>query len=172
MNFKTFISEANKSDREPVVVGFDRSKILRSKSLGDTYEDIISIEYKGEKYRIVQEFSLYKNINSKTKVSVSPKVHSALLIDTGLMQKIDRPNSNFAGYSYIDLKPPQRTIKGGQFYTDLVLRTLNVSKELYDVLGLGIMGESQRRRYIRKFKLGMKPKTAKHFGDIIGKLRE
>lgn len=156
MNFKTFFTEAKKSDRVPVVVDFEREK----EPVFDRLEDFITIEYKGETYRIVQVFSFYKNINSKT------KRHNVLLINTGLQRKVD------GSFRYLDLRPPKRTLPGGEFYTDLIDRKLNLSREEYEVLKFGVMGQHERDQYLKKFALGMKPKTSKHFGDIIGTLRD
>lgn len=162
MNFKKFIEEATKSDRVPVVTNFEREK----NTIDKTIDDFITIEYKGEIYRIVQIFSFYKNPNPKYKKP------SILLLNTGLQRFIDRPGAKFKGFSYIDLKPPKRTIQGGEFYVDLIDRKLNLSREEYEVLKFGVMGQYERDKYLKRFSLGMKPKTAKHFGDIIGKLRE
>lgn len=158
MNFKTFITESNK---EPVVVGFEREK----DPVHDRMEDFITIEYKGETYRIVQVFSFHKSPKPYKKPSI-------LLLNTGLQRYIDRTDGKAKGFSYIDLKPPRRTLPGGDFYTDLIDRKLNLSREEYEVLKLGVMSQFDRDRYIKKFSLGMKPETAEHFGDIIGKLRE
>ena len=123
-------------------------------------EDFITIEYKGETYRIVQVFSFYKNVNSKT------NKHSVLLLDTGLQRKVD------GSFIYLDLRPPKRTLPGGEFYTDLIDRKLNLSREEYEVLKFGVMGQHERDIYLKRFASGMKPETSKHFGDIIGTLRD
>lgn len=156
MNFKTFIEEAKKSDHAPVVVDFERERGPER----DRLEDLITIEYKGEIYRIVQVFSFYKNINSKT------NKNSVLLLNTGLQRKIE------GSFRYLDLRPPKRTLPGGEFYTDLIDRKLNLSREEYEVLKFGVMGQHERDQYLKKFALGMKPGTAKHFGDIISTLRD
>ena len=156
MNFKTYFTEAKKSDRAPVVVDFEREKGPER----DRLEDFITMEFKGETYRIVQVFSFYKNVNSKT------NKHSMLLLDTGLQRKVE------GSFRYLDLRPPKRTLPGGEFYTDLIDRKLNLSREEYEVLKFGVMGQHERNIYLKKFALGMKPKTSEHFGDIIGTLRD
>lgn len=155
MNFKTYITEAKKSDRAPVVVDFERLQV------GDrVVEDLITVQYKGETYKIEQTFSFYKNVNSVT------KKHNMLLSDTSLQKKMD------GSFRYLDLRPNKRTLPGGEFYTDLIDRKLNLNREEYEVLKFGVMGQHERDVYLKRFALGMKPKTSKHFGDIIGTLRD
>ena len=157
MNFKTYFTEAKKSDRAPVVVDFER---IESGEKWGMVDDLITVQYKGETYRIEQIFTYYKNINSVT------KKHNVLLSSTGLQKKVD------GSFRYLDLRPPKRTLPGGEFYTDLIHRKLNLSREEYEVLKFGVMGQHERGIYLKRFASGMKPETSKHFGDIIGTLRD
>ena len=160
MNFKTFIEEAKKSDKEPVITDFKR----QVDTVHDRYEDVITVDYKGSTYQIVQAFSVLSPANP-----ARTKHQSSLLLNTGLKRKDDEGNFN---YVHLNKKKIQRTLEGGDFYLGIVNRTLDISNEEYEVLKIGVKGQHERKHYIKKFALGMKPKTAKHFGDIIGKLRE
>lgn len=156
------LQESTKKQKEdrPELVDY-----MRHKNPGGTaFADFFIFDYKGEKYKVVNNFSSGYRIKnpSSTKINKT-SLKEPLLIHVSLLKII-----NGKAVPVLIGKDRHAVMSGGDFYVQFANRELKIKDFMYDMLEYTLMNEKQRNRV----KYRLKPKTYKHFGSILSSLEE